>query len=144
MMPRANPLLRTAGQRASPVRRRLSRPVGFRRAIASALRPTKPKTIKQALQLQSGAEWKREIGRDLLADADAISTFDGRLALAEADSMDKAVAEFMDVGSQVTGPHSIGNGGELVVRTREAMGSVPGIIDTLRESPGMFCGLGLA
>src|SRR5712672_1345949 len=76
--------------------------------------------------------------RDMLADGDAISTFDGRLALTEADSMEKAAAEFMDIGSHVTGPHSIGNGGELVVRTQEAMGSVPGIVDTLRESPSML------
>src|SRR5262249_35140535 len=64
--------------------------------------------------------------------------FDNRLALAEANDMESAAAEFLDPGTHVTGPHQIGNGGELVLRTREAMAKGPGIIDTLRESPDVL------
>jgi hypothetical protein len=52
--------------------------------------------------------------------------------------MEVAAATFLDPMTHVTGPHSVGNGGELVVRTQEAVARVPGIIDTLRESPDML------
>ncbi len=100
------------------------------------MKPMTPKTIEQALQLQSGAVLKRAIGEAMIGeDGDRIN---GRFALAEAGSMEASVAAFMDVGSHVTGPQRIGNGGELVVATREAQASIPGVIDTLRESPGML------
>lgn len=100
------------------------------------MKPMTPKTIEQALKLQSGAVLKRAIGEAMIAeDGDRIN---GRFALAEAGSMEASVAAFMDVASHVTGPQPIGNGGELVVATREAMASIPGVIDTLRESPGML------
>ena len=40
----------------------------------------------------------------------------------------------LDVGSHVTGPVTIGNGNEVAVATRD---SIPGVIDTVREHPGM-------
>lgn len=99
-------------------------------------RPFKPATVKQAVQMQTNAAVKRAIGQALIEEHN--DRTGGRFEIAEAESMEKLAAEFLDVGSHVTGPHEIGNGGELVVRTQEAMGSIPGVIDTLRDSPGML------
>ena len=54
--------------------------------------------------------------------------------LTEAESMETRAAEVLDVGSHVTGPVTIGNGNEVAVATRD---SVPGVVDTVREHPGM-------
>jgi len=62
----------------------------------------------------------------------------GRWELAEAESMEASAAAFMDVRSHVTGTVRIGNGGEVIVATREAQPSIPGVIDTVRQSPGML------
>lgn len=99
------------------------------------MRPAKPANMKQALQIQSGAALNRAIGQAMIDEGD---TLNGRFQVAQADTMDARVADFMDVGSHVTGPQRIGNGGELVVVTKEAQASIPGVIDTLRQSPGML------
>ncbi|TAJ82886.1 hypothetical protein [Reyranella sp.] len=105
-------------------------------AAFNSMRPMKPETIQEALQLQSGAALKRAIGKALIAeDGDYTG---GRCELAEADAMDARVSDFLDIGSHITGRISEGNGGELIVRTREASGSIPGVIDTVRESPDML------
>jgi hypothetical protein len=57
---------------------------------------------------------------------------------AEAEQLEASAAAFLDHGTHVTGPQAIGNGGELVVATQEAMENVPGIIETLRQSPDML------
>jgi hypothetical protein len=77
-------------------------------------RPMKPKTMREAVQVASGAAVKRATGEAMIAE-DGDHTVE-RFNLAEADSMDAMAAEFMDIGNHVTGPHSIGNGGELIVR----------------------------
>lgn len=99
-------------------------------------RPTKPKTLKEAVQLASRSAVKRAVGEALIReDGDYTG---GRFKLAEADAMETAAAEYLDIGNHVTGPQAIGNGGELVVRTSEAQVSIPGVLDTLRESPDML------
>lgn len=65
-------------------------------------------------------------------------TLNGRFQLAQADTMDARVADYMDIGSHVTGPVKPGNGGEVIVATREAWGSIPGVIDTVRENQNML------
>ena len=62
----------------------------------------------------------------------------GRFELAEADSMEAIAAGFMDVGAHVTGQVRPGNGGEVIVATHEAQGSIPGVIDTVRENQDML------
>jgi hypothetical protein len=55
-------------------------------------------------------------------------------------SMSDEMARFRDILdplTHVTGPQPVGNGGELVVATQEAMNNIPGIIETLRQSPDM-------
>jgi hypothetical protein len=99
-------------------------------------RPMKPTNVDEAVKLQAGASVKRAIGKAMITeDGDYTG---GRFELAEADDMDAAATAYLDPGTHVTGPQKIGNGGELVIATREAMTSVPGIIDTLRESPDML------
>lgn len=102
----------------------------------NSMRPMRPATLKQALQLQSGATLKRAIGEALIAEDHDLTG--GRFALAEAASMDERVMDFLDFTSHVTGPVRPGNGGEMIVATREAMGSIPGVVDTVRESPNML------
>lgn len=102
----------------------------------NSLRPTQPTTIEQALQLQSGAALKRAIGAAMIEeDGDHTG---GRFEMAEAEGMEAAASAFMDPLSHVTGPLRVCNGGELIVATREARTSIPGVIDTIRESPGML------
>jgi len=98
-------------------------------------RPFKPGTIEQAMQLQAGAEMQRRVGQEFLREGNFA---DGQFALAQADTMDQLVTDFLDIGTHVTGPQQIGNGGELIVRTHEAMGTIPGVVDTVRESPDML------
>lgn len=99
------------------------------------MRPMKPKNIKQAVQIANGSSLKRAIGEEMLKDGDYTG---GRFEIAEADAMEAAAAEYMDIGNHVTGRQSIGNGGELVVRTAEGMATIPGVLDTVRQSPDML------
>jgi hypothetical protein len=95
-----------------------------------------PQTVKEALMLQAGATMKRAVGRSMIEDYGDHTG--GRFELAEAEDMETAASAFLEPVTHVTGPVKAGNGGELVVATREAMAKVPGIIDTLRESPDML------
>ncbi len=97
--------------------------------------PMNPTTLKQAVRLASGSAVKRAIGEAMLKDGD---TTGGRFELAEADAMEAAAVKYLDIGNHVTGPQPAGNGGELVVATKEAMASVPGVVDTVRQSPDML------
>jgi hypothetical protein len=101
----------------------------------NANRPFKPGTIEQAMQLQAGAEMQRVVGKEFLREGNFA---DGQFALAQADTMEGLVTDFLDIGTHVTGPQQVGNGGELIVRTSEAMGTIPGVVDTVRESPDML------
>lgn len=102
----------------------------------NSMRPMKPTNIKEAIQLASGSAVKRSIGEAMIAeDNDHIG---GRFEIAQANDMEAAAAEYLDIGNHVTGPQSIGNGGEMVVRTSEAQGSIPGVLDLLRQSPDML------
>ena len=105
-------------------------------AYFNPMRPMKPATLEQAIKLRSGAALKRAIGEAMIAENGDYTG--GRFQIAEAAAMETRVADFMDVSSHVTGPVRMGNGSELVVKTAEAAGSIPGVIDTLRESPGML------
>jgi hypothetical protein len=96
-------------------------------------RPGTPTTVEQALQMQAGAETERAIGQAMIEeDGDRI---EGRFHLAQARDMDAAVAAFMEV--EAHGPVQAGNGGELVVASKEALATIPGVIDTIKESPDM-------
>ena len=105
------------------------------RADWNPMRPMKPQTMKEAVQLASGVPVKRAIGHSMIEDGDITG---GRFALAEADSMERIAAEYMDIGNHVTGPVRPGNGGELVVPTKEAWASIPGVLCTVQESPDML------
>jgi hypothetical protein len=48
--------------------------------------------------------------------------------------MEARAAEVLDVGSHATGPVIVGDGNEVAVATRD---SIPGIIETVLEYPGM-------
>jgi hypothetical protein len=100
------------------------------------LRPMKPKTVEQAMRLQSGATLKRAIGRSMIEESGDHTG--GRFELAEADAMEIAAEEYLQIDSHVTGPQKVGNGGELIVATREAMATIPGVVDTVRENPDML------
>jgi hypothetical protein len=78
---------------------------------------SKPATVEEAIQWQSIAQLHRAEGE-----------------LTQAESMETRAAEVLDVGSHVTGPVTVGNGNEVAVATRD---STPGVIDTVREHPGM-------
>jgi hypothetical protein len=99
------------------------------------MRPMKPRTMQEAVQLASGSAVRRAVGEAMLKDGDITG---GRFALAEADSMERIAAEYMDIGNHVTGPVRPGNGGELVVPTKEAWASIPGGLCTVQESPDML------
>jgi hypothetical protein len=78
---------------------------------------TSKPTVEEAIQWQSIAQLHRAEGN-----------------LSAAQSMEARAAEVLDVGSHVTGPVTVGNGNEVAVATRD---SIPGVIDTIREHPGM-------
>jgi hypothetical protein len=99
------------------------------------LRQMKPQTMKEAIQLASGSAVRRAVGEAMLKDGD---TTGGRFAIAEADAMERIAAEYMDIGNHVTGPVHPGNGGELVVPTKEAWATIPGVLCTVQESPDML------
>lgn len=103
--------------------------------MANTMKPMKPRTVDEAMRLLSGATLKRAIGKEMLKGGDITG---GRFDLAEADAMEGAAAVFLDPASHVTAPPQVGNGGELIVATQEATANVPGIIDTVRESPDLL------
>jgi hypothetical protein len=84
---------------------------------AKAAATSKPATVEEAVQWQSIAQLHRAEGE-----------------LTVAASLEARAAEVLDVGSHVTGPVTIGNGNEVAVATHD---SIPGIIETVREHPGM-------
>ena len=107
-----------------------------RLAAPNTNRPMTPGSVEEAVRLQAGAALKREVGRSMIDDYGDHTG--GRFELAEASDMEAAAEKFLDPLSHVTGPIRIGNGGEVVVATQQAMSSTPGVIDTVRESPGML------
>ena len=97
----------------------------------------KPETVKDALMLSARAAVKREIADHMAERGDYHASWER----AEADEMDEAAGKFLDIGShalQVTGPVKPGNGGEMLVVTREMQADVPGLVDTVREKPSML------
>jgi hypothetical protein len=97
----------------------------------------KPETVKDALMMSARAAVKREIADYM----DERGDYHAIMQRAEADEMDEAAGRFLDIGSQalhVTGPVKPGNGGEMLVVTRELQADVPGMVDTVREKPSML------
>jgi hypothetical protein len=92
-------------------------------------------TAEQALQHQTYATRRRALALTMTENGDHTGA---HLELAEAEKLEASAAKFLDPGTHVTGPQKIGNGGEMVVATHEASENVPGIIDTLRQSPDML------
>jgi hypothetical protein len=103
---------------------------------SNPMRVAKPSTVEEAVRLQSGAALKRAVGQAMI-DEDGDRT-GGRFELAEAEAMEAAATSFMEVGSHVTGPVQPGNGGEVIVATKDAWASIPGVIDTIQASAGML------
>jgi hypothetical protein len=104
------------------------------------MKPRKPKTVKDALMLSSGAAVKRAVADGLAERGDRIGALYER---AEAADMETAADTFLDprsVAMEITGPLPVkpGNGGELLMVTREMHSSIPGVVDTVRESPDML------
>jgi hypothetical protein len=109
------------------------RPIG---RFPNPNKPMTPISADEAWKLKTNAAVKRAVGKAMIEEDGDVTG--GRFELAEARDMEAAAGAFLDPGKHVTGPHEVGNGGELVLRTAEAMGSVPGIVDTLRESPDVL------
>ena len=102
--------------------------------------PRKPETVKDALMLSSGAAVKRAIADGMSDRGDSIGA---RFERSEADDMAEAASTFLHPRSHVMNltcplPVRPGNGGELLMVTREMHGSIPGVVDTVRESPDML------
>ena len=98
---------------------------------------SKPETAKDALMMSARAAVKREIATSMAERGDYHASWER----AEADEMDEAAGKFLDIGSQalhVTGPVKPGNGGEMLVVTRDMHVDVPGMVDTVRERPSML------
>ena len=98
---------------------------------------SKPETVKDALMMSARAAVKREIATSMAERGDYHASWER----AEADEMDEAAGKFLDIGSQalhVTGPVKPGNGGEMLVVTRDMHVDVPGMVDTVRERPSML------
>jgi hypothetical protein len=99
----------------------------------------KPETVKDALMLSTRAAVKREIADNMAERGD----YHASVERFEADAMDKAADDFLDLRSHaldVIGPlpPRPGNGGELLMVTREMQADVPGLVDTVREKPSML------
>jgi hypothetical protein len=97
----------------------------------------KPETVKDALMMSARAAVKREIADNMAERGDYHASWER----AEADEMDEGVGKFLDIGSHtlhVTGPVKPGNGGEMLVVTRDLQADVPGLVDTVRERPSML------
>ena len=97
----------------------------------------KPETVKDSLMMSARAAVKREIADNMAERGDYHASWER----AEADEMDEAAGKFLDIGSHtlhVTGPVKAGNGGEMLVVTRDLQADVPGLVDTVRERPSML------
>jgi hypothetical protein len=94
-----------------------------------------PRTAQDAITLQSRAARHRAYAGDLREHGHQLDAFmeDGR-----AQKLEEAVADFLEPVSHVTGPLKVGNGGELIAATAEAQANIPGVIDTVRQSPNML------
>jgi hypothetical protein len=98
---------------------------------------TPPKTVAEAVDLLSRAAQKRAIADSLAQEAND-TTGGGIFERAEAAAMEKQAQAYFDLASHTTGPVAVGNGGELVVPTKEAWQSIPGVICTVRDTPDML------
>jgi hypothetical protein len=98
---------------------------------------TPPRTVAEAVELLSMAAQKRAIA-DALAQEPGDTTAGGVFERAEAADMEKRAQAYFDIANHTTGPVSVGNGGELVVETKEAWQSIPGVICTVRDTPDML------
>jgi hypothetical protein len=97
---------------------------------------SKPKTVKDALMMSARAAVKREVAATMDERGDHHALYER----SEAAEMDEAADKFLAIGSQalhVTGPVKPGNGGEMLVVTREMHVDVPGLV-TVRERPSML------
>ena len=99
----------------------------------------KPETVKDALILSARAAVKREIADNMAERGD----YHASVERAEAAEMDKAADNFLDPRSHALNllgplPPQPGNGGELLMVTREMQAEVPGLVDTVRERPSML------
>ena len=97
--------------------------------MAAILKPRKPSSTSEALQLKAGAEWKRTVADDI-APCDPTGACWRRL---EAHDMDAAADEYLDPLSHTTARPYVGNGGELVDDYRK----MPGLVDTVRCNPDL-------
>lgn len=100
---------------------------------------SKPKTVKDALTMSARAAVKREIAINM----DERGDYHGSYERAEAAEMDKAADDFLDPRSHALNllgplPPQPGNGGELLMLTRDLQADVPGLVDTVRERPSML------
>ena len=98
---------------------------------------TPPRTVAEAVDLLSRAAQKRAIA-DSLAQEAGDTTGGGVFERAEAAAMEKRAQAYFDIANHTTGPVAVGNGGELVVATKEAWQSIPGVICTVRDTPDML------
>jgi hypothetical protein len=101
--------------------------------------PKKPESVKDALRLSARAAVKREIAENMAERGD----YHASVERFEANAMDKAASDFLDLRSQAMNvigplPPKPGNGGELLMVTREMQADVPGLVDTVRERPTML------
>src|SRR5262245_44827126 len=89
--------------------------------------------------MSAHAAVKREIATSMAERGD----YHASIERAEADDMDAEASAFLELRSHaldVIGPlpPKAGNGGELLMVTREMQADVPGLIDTVRERPSML------
>ncbi len=107
---------------------------------SATMRRAQPETVKDALMLSSRAAVKRAVADGLAERGDRIGALSER---AEAADMETAADTFLDprsVAMEITGPLPVkpGNGGELLMVTREMRSSIPDVVDTVRDSPDML------
>ena len=100
---------------------------------------SKPKTVKDALMLSARAAVKREVADNMAERGDYHASYER----AEAAEMDKAADDFLDPRSHALNllgplPPQPGNGGELLMLTRDLQADVPGLVDTVRDTPDML------
>ena len=88
--------------------------------------PYEATTPEQALWHRQHAMTFRALAKSRAESGDQAGA---RAALRDADQMEASVASYL------AGPVQVGNGGEMVVATGEAMAHIPGVIDTVRKRP---------
>jgi hypothetical protein len=97
----------------------------------------KPEAVKDALMMSARAAVKREIADNMAERGDYHASWER----AEADEMDEAVGKFPRHRLACPArhrPREPGNGGEMLVVTRDLQADVPGLVDTVRERPSML------